>query len=275
MAISLMLINLFVTLRREIPFHWMALAFGVFIIACGFTHFLEVVTLWSPIYWFPGGVKAITAAASVTTAVVMPRVLPRAPQLVTAARLSTERQTALERVNADLLRALDEQRRNELERRRLNQGLARSNAELEQFSSVASHDLRSPLNTIGGYAQLLRMRYTGKLDGEDGEFLTFIMEAVKRMQGLIDDLLTYARLGWEATDPQPVDCAELVRRVVAELHDAITASDAVVSYDGRPTVLGQPTQLGRVFQNLIANAITFHAEAPPQVTVSALRQDTG
>jgi PAS domain S-box-containing protein len=156
---------------------------------------------------------------------------------------------------------------------RSNRELARSNADLEQFTSVASHDLRSPLNTIGGYAELLSLRYAGSLDADGREFLALIVDAVKHMQALIDDLLAFARLGANPTSPEPVDCAELAERVIQRLQAAIRESGAVITHRDLPTLVGQGSQLSQLFQNLIGNAIKFHGTEVPRVTISATRRD--
>jgi light-regulated signal transduction histidine kinase (bacteriophytochrome) len=181
-------------------------------------------------------------------------------------------ETAEGTLTISAIRDVTERKRGEEALEESNRELARSNAELEQFASIASHDLRSPLNTIGGYAQLVAMRYKGKLDADADEFLAFIVDAVQRMQQLIDDLLSYARVGTQASPPAPVDCAALVDEVTGQLRAAIAESGAVVTHHGLPTVSVQASQLGQVFQNLIANAITFRGEVLPQVTVSAQRR---
>jgi PAS domain S-box-containing protein len=181
-------------------------------------------------------------------------------------------ETAEGTLTISAIRDVTERKRGEEALEESNRELARSNAELEQFASIASHDLRSPLNTIGGYAQLVAMRYKGKLDADAEEFLAFIVDAVQRMQQLIDDLLSYARVGTQASPPAPVDCAALVDEVTGQLRAAIAESGAVVTHHGLPTVSVQASQLGQVFQNLIANAITFRGEVLPQVTVSAQRR---
>jgi signal transduction histidine kinase len=101
-AISCTLVYLVWRARREIPFTWMFLAFGLFIVACGFTHLMEVVVLWHPLYWLAGDVKLITAVASVVTAIALPGLVPQVHAMVTAAQLSEERRVQLERANADL-----------------------------------------------------------------------------------------------------------------------------------------------------------------------------
>jgi len=103
-AISCTLVYLVWRTRREVPFSWMFLAFGLFIVACGFTHFMEVVVLWKPLYWLAGDVKLLTALASVVTAISLPGLIPQVHSMVTAAHLSEDRRRQLERANAELLR---------------------------------------------------------------------------------------------------------------------------------------------------------------------------
>lgn len=101
-AISCTLVYLVWKTRREIPFSWMFLAFGTFIVACGFTHFMEVVVLWKPLYWLAGDVKLVTALASVVTAIALPGLVPEARKMVLSAHVSEERREQLERANAEL-----------------------------------------------------------------------------------------------------------------------------------------------------------------------------
>jgi signal transduction histidine kinase len=101
-AISCTLVYLVWRARREVPFSWMFLAFGLFIVACGFTHFMEVVVLWKPLYWLAGDIKLITAVASVITAIALPPLVPQIHAMVTAAHLSEDRRLQLERANIEL-----------------------------------------------------------------------------------------------------------------------------------------------------------------------------
>jgi len=117
-AISCTLVYLVWRTRREVPFSWMFLAFGLFIVACGFTHFMEIVVLWKPLYWLAGDVKLVTAFASVITAIALPRLIPQVHAMVTSAHLSEDRRTQLEKVNTELqqisvrvISAQDEERR--------------------------------------------------------------------------------------------------------------------------------------------------------------------
>jgi PAS domain S-box-containing protein len=153
--------------------------------------------------------------------------------------------------------------------------LVRSNAELEQFAYVASHDLQEPLRMVASYTQLLARRYAGKLDTDADEFIGFAVDGAKRMQDLINDLLAYSRVGTRQLQVQPVDTGQLVNEVVTDLAAAIADSGATVVVDELPTVRGDPTQLRQLFQNLIANGIKFRGSRAPQVRIAADRQEGG
>jgi len=147
--------------------------------------------------------------------------------------------------------------------------LRRSNRELEQFAYVASHDLQEPLRVIIGYLQLIERRYRGKLDAEGEEFIGFVVDAVKRMQALIADLLEYSRVGTRGRPFVPTDADEVLRRVVESLSRVIAETGAQVTHDPLPTVCADDLQLMQLLQNLIGNALKFHGPQRPQVHVSA------
>ena len=147
--------------------------------------------------------------------------------------------------------------------------LARSNAELEQFAYVASHDLQEPLRMVASYLQLLERRYKGQLDADADEFIAYAVDGANRMRGLINDLLAYSRLGTRGKDFELTDCEAVFERVIANLKTAIEESGAVMTHDALPAVMADDAQLGQLFQNLIENAIKFRNEAPPHIHVSA------
>lgn len=151
--------------------------------------------------------------------------------------------------------------------------LARSNAELVQFASVASHDLQEPLRTVAGFVQLLAQRYTGQLDAKADEFIAFTVDGVKRMQALIQDLLEYSRIGTRGEAFEPIDCTAVLRRALASLAITIHENHARVTHDPLPTVHGTAAQLTRLLQNLIANALKYRSECAPHVHISAQPQD--
>jgi PAS domain S-box-containing protein len=147
--------------------------------------------------------------------------------------------------------------------------LSRSNAELEEFAYVASHDLSEPLRTVAGFVQLLAQRYEGKLDPDADEFIGFTLDGVKRMQTLIGDLLTYSRVSRLEYLLEPVDCGTIVHDVAEEL-----GAEDTIDWSQLPIVNGDEGQLRRVFQNLISNGLKF---IPPgriaHVKLSAVAED--
>jgi signal transduction histidine kinase len=151
--------------------------------------------------------------------------------------------------------------------------LERSNADLERFAYVASHDLAEPLRTISGFTTLLGRRYKGQLDREADEFIGFIEDGTRRMQELIRALLDLSRAGTSSSNPKRVDLAAALAEVLNGLHAQIRDQDATVRAEGLPTVTGDPAQVRQLLQNLIANAVKFRSEEPPHVEVSARALD--
>jgi PAS domain S-box-containing protein len=152
--------------------------------------------------------------------------------------------------------------------------LARSNAELEQFAHVASHDLQEPLRMVSSYTQLLARRYEGKLDAEADEFIGYAVDGANRMQILINDLLAYSRVGTRGEALAPTDTRRVFDVACANLMRAIEDSGAEVTSGELPSVLGDQSQLVQLFQNLLSNAIKFRrSEGPVKVHVGAERRD--
>jgi PAS domain S-box-containing protein len=149
--------------------------------------------------------------------------------------------------------------------------LARSNTELEQFAYVASHDLQEPLRMVSSYTQLLARRYKGKLGSDADDFIAYAVDGAARMQRLIQDLLTYSRVGTKGREFVPADCEKLLDQVLGDLKVAIEESGAVVTRDALPIVRGDETQIGQLLQNLIGNALKFHNQESPRVHVSSKR----
>jgi PAS domain S-box-containing protein len=160
------------------------------------------------------------------------------------------------------------------QRKRAEAELRRSNAELEQFAYVASHDLQEPLRMVANYTQLLAKRYRGQLGTDADEFIGYAVDGAVRMQQLIADLLTYSRVGTRGRDFAPTNCETVFARVQSDLKLVVQRSGATVTHEPLPTVLGDDAQLGQLFQNLLTNALKFRGPAPPQVHVSADRDGT-
>src|SRR5258706_8036130 len=147
--------------------------------------------------------------------------------------------------------------------------LARSNADLEQFAYVPSHDLQEPLRMVTAYTQLLAERYRGKLDENADKFIGYASEGAQRMQVLIQDLLAFSRVGRNGITSGRVDCQAVMIEVLQTLGSAIQESGAIVNYDALPAVWADRTQMAQIFQNLIGNAIKFRGKEPPVVSVQA------
>jgi light-regulated signal transduction histidine kinase (bacteriophytochrome) len=150
--------------------------------------------------------------------------------------------------------------------------LERSNAELQQFAYVASHDLQEPLRMVANFTQLLAERYASQLDDDAREFIAFAVGGAVRMQALIQDLLSYARVGTRARSFEPVDCNEALARAEWNLQTSIVENGALVSHEDLPVISADATQLVQLFQNLIGNGIKFKGANPPRVHVSAVRR---
>lgn len=151
--------------------------------------------------------------------------------------------------------------------------LARSNAELEQFAYVSSHDLQEPLRMIGSYLQLLERRYKGQLDDKADKYIYYAVDGASRMQNLIDDLLTFSRVTTRAKELGPTDCEAIYDRVVSTLTVSIKENDAEITHDPLPEVIADDVQIGQVFQNLISNALKFRGDENPKIHISARRDD--
>ncbi len=149
--------------------------------------------------------------------------------------------------------------------------LARSNAELEQFACVASHDLQEPLRMITSYAGLLTHEYGDDLDARGRMYLEVVRDGAVRMKEMVDGLLYYARIGHHGRPFQGVDCAEVGAEVVATMKVVVEETQAKIVVDPLPVVLGDRMELARVFQNLLSNALKFRSERTPEVRISAER----
>ena len=149
---------------------------------------------------------------------------------------------------------------------------ARSNAELEQFAYVASHDLQEPLRMVASYCQLLQRRYQGKLDADADDFIGFAVDGARRMQALINDLLAYSRARRREQSFVATDCSQVLDDVIANLQASIEEHDAEITHDPLPTVRADRAHLLQVLQNLIGNAIKFRDHGP-QIHVAAVQQE--
>lgn len=227
--------------RRDLPFNWLLVWFGVFIVACGVTHVMDVWNVWHTEYWIEGFVKIITAVASVPTALFLWRSMPE-------------------------ILALPSQR----QLREANESLARANRELEAFTASVSHDLRSPLTTIAGQAGLLELSLAGATDDQKRR-LQRIQGSVKQMSELIDALLMLSRISRHTLHRELVDVSALTQEVVADLRRQHPKHDVEVMVQPGMIVHGDRRLLSDMLVNLLGNAWKFTAKTPhPRVDVGQI-----
>jgi signal transduction histidine kinase len=230
---------------RGMPFQWMYVAFGVFIIACGFTHFMEVWTVWRPVYWLAGGVKVVTAVASLATALLLPTLIPKAVALAHAARVSQERGVKLEAAHAAMSVLLEKTR--EIEQLKT------------QFFANVSHELRTPLTLIIGPTEKLLTR--DDLSEAQRNDLETVDRNARRLLRYVNDILDVTKLeaGHLAAAYAETDLTRLVRLTCAQF-DTI-ASERHIAYDVHtpPSLPSQvdPEKIERVLTNILSNALEF------------------
>lgn len=232
---------------KDIPFHWMLLAFGLFIVSCGFTHLMEVWTVWKPLYWLSGYVKAITAAASLVTALALFPLVPRIFRSISEVKITEERRLELIRTHEDL-HAQKAQ-------------LEVANRDLEMFAYSVAHDLRGPSRTIAGMCELLKEDHMAQMPPETQFLIGRILEASRRSQSLLTDLLEYSRVSRDELQLGPVPLDDAVAEAIAAHQKEIEQFGAVVKVETQGLVVNaSSTLLMEVLSNYIGNAVKYVAE---------------
>jgi signal transduction histidine kinase len=244
-AISSTLAYLVYKTRQEIPFHWMFLAFGSFIVACGSTHFMDVWTLWHPTYWLSGALKVVTAIASVTTAIILPCLVPQALALVESAKLSEERRSHLETANQKLAA--------------LNEQLKQVDQLKTQFFANVSHELRTPLALIlGPVEKLLNHK---DLSQDHHRDLEIVDRNARLLLKQVNDLLDVSKLeaGRMAVNYAQVDFAQLVRLTAANFDGLAQEKNITLTIDTPESLSAQidAAKVQRILLNLVSNAFKF------------------
>jgi two-component system, chemotaxis family, sensor kinase Cph1 len=232
----------FVRRQRELRFNWLLVMFSLFIFACGTTHFIDIASIWAPVYRLDALLKIVTATVSLLTAIALWPLVPRISAFI------ADRQQAFRAVEA-------------------------SNQELEQFAYAVSHDLKSPLRSIGSFAGLLERKYKGKMDSDAEEYLGYIRDSVMQMNGLIDDLLRLAQVNARQFELKPVSARRCVDAACELLRQDLQESGADVRVGDLPEVSGDERLLVSLFQNLISNANKFRQPgARPLIQIEATPQ---
>jgi light-regulated signal transduction histidine kinase (bacteriophytochrome) len=157
------------------------------------------------------------------------------------------------------------------ERKRAEEALTRSNADLQQFAYFASHDLQEPIRAVAGFCQLLAEKYGGHFDAKGQQWLEYVVDGAKHMQALVQGLLRFSRVETESRPFVATPATDVVEQAVENLKALIQESGAHITWSELPAVKVDPVQLVAVFQNLIGNAIKFRGTEPPRIHVSAER----
>ncbi len=144
----------------------------------------------------------------------------------------------------------------------------RSNAELEQFAYVASHDLQEPLRMVSGFANLLEKRYKESLDEDAHDFIDFIIDGANRMHNLINDLLAFSRIGTQGRVFKPTDMNVVLEATLNNIRISVIETNAIITNDPLPVIVADESQMVQLLQNLISNAIKFHGLVPPKIHIS-------
>lgn len=253
-------ISLLIFLRRrpDINFPHIASLFAAFIFLCGTTHLIAIWVVWNGNYGIQGIVKAMTAIVSIATAVATWKLLPQALQIPSQKQLEQK----ISKATADLTET--------------NEQLSRANAELENFVSVASHDMKEPLRTLVSFSQLLERDLGEDLTDDARTDLKHIRAATRQMQSLVQDLLDLARTSRADLRLEPVDVNECIDEALAMLNGQVEENDVEIERGDLPVVFGDRTLLTHVYQNLLSNAIKFAKPGThPKISLTATNDGNG
>lgn len=260
--------------KRDLPFPGIFRWFALFILACGTVHLIEATIFWHPWYRLSGLFKAVTAVVSTVTVIMLIPIIPKALSMKSreeyeaevAQRQQAEVESKMYASEFDRVAWLN----NKL--KLLNDQLRQRNAELDEFTHVASHDLRAPLRAIRNLADWITEEAGEKLPQESTRHLALMNGRVVRMERLLDDLLEFSRAGRQGVQPKLVDTNDLINEIVQLL--PIPDGFQVKKSGKLPSFTTAKTPLATVFRNLIDNALKHHDQDTGAVVISARQDET-
>ncbi len=257
----------FVRKRKDLAFDWMFVCFAVFIVACGTTHFMEILNIWHPTYWLSGVIKAITAVVSLATAFLLIRLVPQALALPSPEQLRHANAALQNEVQERLAAARKVEALNRELLQRANH-IQSVNQELESFAYSVSHDLRAPLRHVDGYVSLLQEQ-SGALDDEGRRYMRKISDSARQMGVLIDDLLAFSGMGRAALKPVWVETREVVEEAREELAPEEKGRSVAWHIGPLPRVYADRGLFKQVWMNLLGNALKYsRRREQAEITVS-------
>lgn len=293
----------FVRKRDDIPFKVIFLLFGAFIISCGTTHLMEVWTLWHPVYWLSGAMKAITALISLYTAITLIPLVPQALALPSPAQLeaaymalkdeNAERQRVeqelrkyketleelVEQRTAELAKTNEQLQQEIIQRQKSQEKMAEllkavksANKDLNDFAYVVSHDLKAPLRGISSLSEWLLSDYGDQFDDEGQELVRLLISRVKKMYALIDGILQYSRAGSYREEKTQVNLNDVVRDVIDLLAPPENIQIEITSI--LPIISAETTRIKQIFQNLLSNAIKFIDKPQGQIIINCTEDNS-
>ncbi|MDY6930432.1 MAG: PAS domain S-box protein [Halobacteriota archaeon] len=168
-----------------------------------------------------------------------------------------------------VLRDITERKRYEKRLKETLDDYKDSMGELEQFTFIASHDLQEPLRMVASFVQLLSLRYRGRFDSDADEYIDYAVEGVKRMKGMVDDLMALSSIGTTNKSLKPVECEKALDLAIFALDTKIEDSGAIILREPLPIIMGDNSRLIELFSNLIINAINYRGSKSPRIHISS------
>lgn len=247
----------FVRRRADLRFGGVFVMFGVFIMACGVTHLMDVWTLWYPDFWLDGWLRLLTAVVSIATAVVLWRLVPVA--------LTLPSPDALRQVNAELRAEIARRQTSEDELRAVNERMTRQINELESLSYAISHDVRGPLRHIEGFARVLADTHPLPEGHPAHRYIDRIRSSVRHLSDIVEGLLAFSRASRSEMRFERCETGKLVAEVLEELAPDMENRSMDVRIGTLPDIQADPKLIYQVFYNVIANAVKYTRDRNPAV----------